>query len=103
MPTRNVDPGVASARATAASLSRWAAVPDRVAATLPARQGRWGRYVKRARELAPDGATAEDIEYRAECLRRADMARMSLKAAKARSAKAAARRAGGQPDDENAA
>lgn len=83
-----------STTASIGALSRWAVEPDRIAATEPARRGRWERYLERARKLAPDGATAEDIEYRAECLRRADMKRMSLAGVKARQA----RKSGGAED-----
>jgi hypothetical protein len=88
-------PSVRSTTASVAACERWAAVPDRVAATLPAREGRWQRYLDRARELAPIGASDEEIEYRADLLRRADMKRMSLAGVKARQA----RKTGGAGDD----
>jgi hypothetical protein len=78
-----------STRAGAASVAaneRWAAEPDPIAATQAARDGRWRRYLERAAELAPEGASREDIERRAERLRRADMQRMALASAKARRA-----------------
>ena len=50
----------------------------------PAREANWQKYLDRARELAPDGADQADVEYRAECLRRADMHRLALASAKAR-------------------
>ena len=45
------------------------------------------KYLERARELAPEDASAEDIEYRAECLRKADMHRLALASVKARAAR----------------
>lgn len=88
--SRNVAPAVATARASLAAHERWAREPDRVAATAPAREGRWKRYLERAAELHP-GAAPEVIERAAEHLRQADMKRMALASARARSAKAKAR------------
>jgi hypothetical protein len=51
------------------------------------------KYLERARELAPEGASAEDITYRADCLRKADMHRLALASVKAR-----ARKKGGAGD-----
>lgn len=82
-------------RARVASYARWAREPDRHQATQAARDGRWQRYLERARELAPDGATDDDIHYRAEVLRKADMTRMALASARARRA----RGKGGAPDE----
>jgi hypothetical protein len=70
--------------ASLAVLESWARTPDRVARTQPARDARWQKYLERARELAPEGADKADIEYRAECLRKADMKRMALASARAR-------------------
>jgi hypothetical protein len=78
-----------------AVLESWARTPDRAARTQPARDANWQKYLDRARELAPEGASAEDIEYRAECLRKADMHRLALASVKARRA----RKAGGAGDD----
>jgi hypothetical protein len=72
-------------RASLAGLESWARTPDRTARTQPARDARWQQYIERARALAPEGADQADIEYRADCLRRADMQRMALKSARARS------------------
>lgn len=71
-----------------AVLESWARTPDRAARTQPARDANWQKYLDRARQLAPEGASAEDIEYRAECLRKADMHRLALASAKARARKA---------------
>jgi hypothetical protein len=87
-------PAVRRSRSSLAALERWAREPDPVAATQAARDGRWQRYLDRARELAPAGATDDDIERRAERLRHADLQRMALASAKARTAKAKARKAG---------
>jgi hypothetical protein len=72
-----------------AVLESWARTPNRADRTAPAREANWQKYLERARELAPDGASDEDIEYRADCLRRADMKRLALASAKARARKAA--------------
>ena len=76
-----------------AVLESWARTPDRAARTAPARQANWQKYLDQARELAPEGASAEDIAYRADCLRKADMHRLALASAKAR-----ARKKGGAGD-----
>jgi hypothetical protein len=78
-----------------AVLESWARTPDRAARTQPARDARWAKYLEQARELAPTGADEADIEYRAECLRKADMHRLALASAKARQA----RKTGGAGDD----
>jgi hypothetical protein len=91
------NPAVRSNRASVAVLESWARTDDRAARTQPARDANWRKYLDRARELAPDGASAEDIEYRADCLRKADMKRLALASAKARAA-----RKGGAPDGEAA-
>lgn len=96
MPKRGTP--AAQAVASVAVLESWARTPDRAARTAPARDANWQKYLERARDLAPDGASAEDIEYRAECLRKADMHRLALASAKAR----AARKSGGAPDGEAA-
>jgi hypothetical protein len=71
-----------------AVLTSWARTPDRSARTQPARDARWQKYLEQARQLAPEGASTEDVEYRAECLRKADMHRLALASAKARARKA---------------
>jgi hypothetical protein len=73
-----------SVAASVAANERWAAEPDRYAATQAARDGRWRRYLERARELAPEGSPPEEIQRRAESLRKADMQRMALASVKAR-------------------
>ena len=85
------NPAVRSNRASVAVLTSWANTPDRAARTRSARDARWAKYLERARELAPDGADGADIEYRAECLRKADMHRMALASARARAARKAVR------------
>ena len=84
-------PAVRHNRASMAALERWAREPNPVAATQAARDGRQRRYLERARELAPPGATDEDIARRAERLRIADLRRMALASVKARKARAKAR------------
>lgn len=74
-------------RASVAAHESWARTSDRAARTAPAREARWKRYLERARELQGHEATPEAVERAAEHLYRADMARMSLKAAKARARK----------------
>jgi hypothetical protein len=74
-------------RASVAAHESWANTRDRAARTAPARAARWAKYLERARELQGRDATPEAVEKAAEHLYRADMARMSLKAAKARAAR----------------
>jgi hypothetical protein len=94
-------PAVRRNRASAAALERWAREPDPVAATQAARDGRWQRYLDKARQLALSGASDEDIERRADRLRRADLHRMALASAKARGARA--RKAAAEPEPDEAA
>lgn len=82
-----------SIRASIAASESWARTADRTGRTAPARAARWAKYRERARELQGPDATDEAVEQAAEHLYRADMARMSLKAAKARQAKAQAQKA----------
>lgn len=77
------------ARASLAAHESWARTPDRAARTAAAREARWQRYLERARELQGPQATPEAVERAAEHLRQADMARMSLKASRARQARKA--------------
>jgi hypothetical protein len=74
-------------RASVAAHESWARTSDRAGRTAAARQARWANYLERARELQGPDATPEAVERAAEHLHKADMARMSLKAAKARSAR----------------
>lgn len=66
--------------------TRWAREPDRKAATAAAREGRWRRYLEQVDEKTP-GLPEPERQRRAAALRRADLARMSLKAAQARRAR----------------
>jgi hypothetical protein len=93
--TRNVNPEISRARSSAAGHASWANTRDRAARTAPAREARWAKYLERARELQGPEATPEAVERAAEHLRKADMARMSLAASKARTA----RKNGGAGDD----
>lgn len=93
MPKRGTP--AAQAVASLAVLESWARTPDRAARTAKAREANWQKYLVRARELAPEGASDEDIEYRAECLRKADMHRLALASVKARRG----HNAGGAGDD----
>ena len=82
----SVSPEFARLRASAGGNASWANTKDRSARTEPAREARWAQYLERARELQGPDASDEAVERAAEHLRRADMARMSLAAAKARKA-----------------
>ena len=84
-----LSPDARSVRASIAVNESWARTADRAARTSAARSVRWQRYLDLARELAPDGATDEEIERRAGYLRQADMKRMSLASKRAREAKKA--------------
>jgi hypothetical protein len=57
------NPAVRSHTASAAVLESWARTPDRAARTQPARDAMQQKYLERARELAPEGASAEDRLY----------------------------------------
>lgn len=61
--------------------------------TRAANGARWQKYLDRAREAAPGVTDEADITRRAQLLQRADMCRLSARAAAARRARAAARRA----------
>lgn len=75
------------ARATRAAHISWARTPDRQARTAAAREGRWAKYLERARELQGPQATPEAVERAAEHLRQADLAGMALASARARKAR----------------
>jgi hypothetical protein len=90
--TRPLPPEQAQSRAAAASHASWARTVDRAARTAPARAARWAKYLEQARELQGPDATDEQVERAADHLYRADLARMRLRAAQARSAKAKARK-----------
>jgi hypothetical protein len=72
---------------------RWAAESDRVAATAPARAAFADRFLNEARERFGD-LPADELAYRAEHLRRAHFARLALRSAQVRRAKAKARKGG---------
>lgn len=76
---------------------RWAAEPDRAAATAPARAALNDRFLREARERFGD-LPADEIAWRAERLRRAHFYRMALKSAQARRAKAEGRKAAAGDD-----
>lgn len=62
--------------------TRWSREADRVAATKPAREGQWKRFLD---EVDPDRQLPEaERQRRAESAQRAHMTRMSLAAARAR-------------------
>lgn len=71
-------------RARIAAAARWAAEPDRAAATQKARDARWQGFIDKARQLAPEGSSDEEIFYRAEMLRKQHMATMALASARGR-------------------
>lgn len=76
-----------SLAARIAAHERWAATPDRTAATAPARQGLRAKF---AREVDPDSLMpADELERRVDQRMQAHMLRMSLAAKKARAARAA--------------
>jgi len=74
---------------------RWAAEPDRTAATAPARQAFRDRFVREARERFGD-LPPEELEIRAEHLRKAFYAELALKSAQARRRNRARKRATGE-------
>lgn len=70
-------------------LRRAALAPTRQAITQAARDSRWQRYVDQVKAALPDLADEAEVMRRAEVLQRADMIRMSARAADARRRKAA--------------
>jgi very-short-patch-repair endonuclease len=78
-----------SQRARLGGLTRAALAPTRQSITEGARAGRWERYRDKVREAMPDLTEEVEIDRRAELLRKADMQRMSMKAAAARRARQA--------------
>lgn len=75
-----------------ASLTRWAAEPDRAAATKPALDGFLARFEK---QVDPDNTLdPETRRQMAETARKAHMKRLALASSKARAAKAAAKKRG---------
>ena len=87
--------------AQVANNRRWAAEPDRTAATAPARAAFNDRFLREARDRFGD-LPADELAWRAERLRRAHFAEMSLKSAQARRAKKA-RKAATAPEPDEAA
>jgi hypothetical protein len=86
--TGSLTPEQRSLRASLAAHESWARTTDRQARTSKAREGRWQKYVARAREIhAGHDVTEEFIAEVAEHLRKADMRRMALKSAKSRRAR----------------
>lgn len=83
-PLPDLTPSERSLRASIAANERWARTANKSDATASAREARWQKYLTRAADLAPAGATDDDIARRAEHLRQADMQRMALKSAQAR-------------------
>jgi hypothetical protein len=72
---------------------RWAACDDRSAATAPARAAFHDRFLREARERFGADLPPDDLARRAEHLRRAHFARLALRSAQARRAKARSRKA----------
>jgi hypothetical protein len=69
-----------------AAHTRWAAEPDRTAATAPARRAAWDRF---ERQVDPDGILpAAERAKRAESARKAYYLGLALKSAKARRSRA---------------
>jgi hypothetical protein len=80
-------PSQRSQRARIGGWTRAALAPTPQSITAGARSARWERYRDRVRAAIPDLTDEAEIDRRAELLRRADMQRMSMKAAEARSMK----------------
>jgi hypothetical protein len=76
-----------SQRARIGGLTRAALAPSRQSITEGARAGRWERYRVKVREAMPELTDETEIDRRAELLRKADMQRMSMKAAASRRAR----------------
>jgi hypothetical protein len=70
-------------------LTRAATAPSRQEITRDARAARWRKYVDQVRETLPDITDEAELLRRAQLLLRADMCRLSAKAAAARKARAA--------------
>lgn len=78
-----LSPSQRTQRARLAAHTKWARTKDRTAATQPARDGQWQRYLD---QVDPDRIlSVEEREKRAENARQAHMTRMSFEASKARS------------------
>lgn len=79
--SKNLSPSQRSQRARIASLARW----SKESPAANAARGQAGLLAKFEREVDPDGVLpAAERRRRAECARKLHMARLSLKASKAR-------------------
>jgi hypothetical protein len=88
-PSGGASPAERTLRAKIAAHARWAAEPDRSAATAPARRALDERF---EREVDPDGVLPpEERAVRADAARKAHFLRMSLQSAKARRRRKAGR------------
>lgn len=88
VPVAARDPSDRALVARIAASERWAHTHDRNAATAPARDARWQRYLDR---VDPEGILDPAERARAaEHLRRADMSRLALRSAQARRARSRA-------------
>jgi hypothetical protein len=76
-------------RSRIAAREKWATTNDRTAATAAARRAFADRFIREARERYGD-LPADDLARRAEHLRKAYFARLTLRSAQARRARAAA-------------
>lgn len=82
----STDPGHRALIARVASHTRWSKVRDRAAATAPARKAALERFEK---EVDPEGTLPPEVRAQmAESARKAYFARLALKSAQARRAKA---------------
>lgn len=82
----SLNPTVRVMHARIAAHEKWAATPDRSAATAPARKAFADRFVRQAAERFPDLTPAQLVPI-AENLRRAHYTRMALRSAEARRAR----------------
>ena len=88
VPRMPISKEAAQARGRIGGYTRAALAPDRDSITRAARDARWQRYLD---QVPPEITDPAERTRRAELLRRADMTRLSLKAAKARRLRAQAR------------
>lgn len=77
-------PSSAQARGRIGGLTRAATAPTRQDITAAANSARWQKYVDQIHAVLPELTDPAEIRRRAELLMRADMARLSQKAAAAR-------------------
>jgi len=93
----------ARARGRIGGLTRAALAPSPQAITAAARDARWQRYRDQVLAAMPELDPADpDVDRRAALLQRADMARLSQRAAKARRLRAEAARIEAELDAESA-